>query len=126
MRGQDRESQGQCGVCFGTVTEVGNATVPAPIVLSDPADLAWSTDLRHALEGMLVTLEAAAGFEVTAVDDEYNEFQIDGCLWVDDDLYPGLSLPQVGDEVSLVTGIVRYSHHCVRISPRDGADLVMD
>ena len=126
VEGLYQEYYGQSEICFGTVTELGNGAVPAPIALSHPADLDWSTDLRHALEGMLVEMADAGGFEVTAVDAEYNEFQLEGCLWVDDDLYTGLSLPQVGDRATRVTGVVRYSHHCVRISPRDAADLEMD
>ena len=123
VEGLYQEYYGQSEVCFGTVEESGNSTVPAPIVLSSPADLDWSNPLRHAMEGMLVEISDVAGCEVTAVDVEYNEFQLGGCLWVDDDLWPGLSVPQLGDRVSRVTGVVRYSHHRSRVSPRDGGDL---
>ena len=126
VEGLYQEYYGQSEICFGTVLETANASVPDPVSLSDVHDLAWSSPVRHVLEGMLVEIADGAGFEVTDVDAEYNEFELEGCLWVDDDLWVGLTLPDVGDHVTRVTGIVRYSYHQSRVSPRDAGDLDVD
>jgi len=127
VEGLYQEYYGQTEVCFGSVLGIEADQAPQPVAIEEVCDIGAFGPLQHAMEGMLVSVESADGFEVTAVDHEYNEFQLEGCLWVDDDLYSGLTLPDPIDEVVVrAAGVLRYSHSVPRIAPRDGSDVEYD
>jgi len=127
VEGLYQEYYGQTEVSFGEVLGAEPGEVPQPVSIETVCDIGAFGPLQHAMEGMLVRVESETGFEVTAVDHEYNEFQIEGCLWVDDDLYTGLTLPDPIDEfVVFVAGVLRYAHGVPRIAPRDRSDVEYD
>jgi cytosine/adenosine deaminase-related metal-dependent hydrolase len=106
-----------------SVTVTGTAEVPAPIEV-DACDIATGGALADALESMLVTVGAV---EVTNanVDDpeDYEEFEVAGCLRVDDMLYAYGDQPAVGTPYTALTGVAVYSFENAKLAPRDAADL---
>ena len=121
LEGTYQEYYGQTEVCFGTV-EVTGSTGPSTPLSFEPCDLAWFGTLQHDMEGVLVTVDQGP-YEVTDVESEYGEFQIEDCLWIDDKLYE-LPMPSEGDEFTSITGVLRYGYNESRISPRGSGDLV--
>ena len=57
---------------------------------------------------------------------DYNEFEVDGCLRIDDGLCPTCytDQPAAGTTYSSITGILTYTYGNFKILPRDAADMV--
>ena len=121
LEGSYEEYYGQSEVAWGSVEITGSAGPSDPVVC-EPCDLGWFGVDQHDMEGVLVSVEQGP-YEVTAVDAEYGEFQIEDCLWIDDKLWAP-PMPSVGDEFSSIAGVLRYGYNESRISPRGASDLV--
>ena len=92
--------------------------VPDPEVV-DSCDIATGGSMGESYEGVLVRVE---NVEVTNPDLDYGEFEVDGCLNVDDLMY--LHVATLGEVFASVTGVHNYSFENYKLEPRSAADLV--
>ncbi len=107
-----------------TVVVTGSATVPAPVAV-DPCDVGTGGSLAEVYESMLVTVGAVSVTNVNPDDpSDYDEFEVAGCLRVDDYVYTDLDQPSAGTAYSALTGVAMYSYSNNKIAPRDASDLV--
>lgn len=106
-----------------SVVVTGTATVPAPIDV-DPCDIADGGALAEVYESMLLRV---VDVEVTDANpdgsSDYDEFEVAGCLRVDDYADDTLDQPAAGTEYASITGIGYYSFDHQKLLPRDSADL---
>jgi predicted extracellular nuclease len=98
------------------ITKKSTGTEPTPVVVT-PADLKTDPDAT-AYEGVLIKLE---NVKVRKGLDKFGEFEVDGGLEVDDDLYAH-STVAVGDCMSIV-GIPAF-FYVHKLNPRGAADIV--
>ena len=124
------------------LAEITNATVqvtnpavgaPAPIVISNPCDIATNGAQAEAMESMLVRVENISVSNSNPDDPgDYNEFEVGGCLRIDDMLVISPAdtnstsywedQPQVGTSYSAIQGILTYSYGHFKVLPRSQAD----
>jgi cytosine/adenosine deaminase-related metal-dependent hydrolase len=106
-----------------TVTVLGAASVPAPVEV-DACDVATGAPLAEGLEGMLVRVAPASVTDVNPDSpSDYDEFEVNGCLRVDDWLYDALDNPEAGAAWSTIDGVVVYTFGNSKLAPRSAADL---
>ena len=113
----------------GGYRRVGQADVPEPVVVRDPAAIAGGPgiptgQLTEMLESVLVEVRNIRVTN-TAPDCpvDYDMFALDGNLRIEDEV--GLDYqPALGDVVERVTGILHYSFETNKIIPRSNRDLV--
>jgi hypothetical protein len=109
------------------ISDVVNLTVesqnnPEPTPVSaTPAEIGPGGSRGEPLEGVVVQV---TNVDVTGVETQYSEFQIENILWVNDYLYLVDPFPVVGDHFSSITGIVHWSFGEHRLDPRSADDLV--
>ncbi len=107
-----------------SVVVTGTGTVPSPIAVS-ACDVGTGGSLAEVYESMLVRV---SGVSVTTAnpDDpsDYDEFEVEGCLRIDDYVYADLDQPALGTDYTSITGVAMYSFSNNKIVPRDAADLV--
>ncbi|MEQ1505634.1 MAG: amidohydrolase family protein [Myxococcota bacterium] len=109
-----------------TVTVTGSAPVPAPIA-ADPCDVGAGGPDAERFESMLVEVGPV---DVTNANpdspSDFDEWEVGGCLRVDDLLCPDcwLDQPALGTAYSRVTGPLYYSFSATKLVPRDAGDLV--
>ena len=119
-----------------SVTQVAVGT-PDPIVVSNPCDIATNGSLAESLESMLVRVENVSVSNSNPDDPgNYNEFEVGGCLRVDDLLVASpadsngdtywATQPSVGTTYSSIQGILTYSYGNFKILPRSQADAAGD
>lgn len=115
---------GQWQVNRPTVTVVGTAAVPAPVVVA-PALIATGGARATSLEGVLVRVEGVT--VVSANPDapsEYGELAVTGDLRVDDWNFPLTPYRVVGTTFTSLTGVLSFRNDNSKLSPRDMADIV--
>ena len=91
--------------------------VPAPVVV-EPCDIATGGALGEIYEGVLVRMEDV---EVTDPDLGYGEYELDGCLRVDDMLIDYEVI--LGEEFAWIAGIHHY-YYDYKIEPRSLDDIL--
>lgn len=102
-----------------TVTSTGSA--PTPIVV-DACDLGAGME---AYESMLVEVTGVSTSNLNPDDpSDYDEFQVDSCLRVDDYFYKDLDQPTAATSYASITGVYFYSFDNYKIGPTSAADLV--
>ena len=112
-----------------TVEVTGLATIPTPITVA-ACDIGTGASLAETYEAMLVTVAS-----VTVSDEnpdgssDYGEFEVEGCLRVDDLVWVGDSdaweALRVEDlALDSLTGVLNYSFSNHKLSPRDEDDVV--
>lgn len=107
-----------------TVVVTGSAAVPAPIAV-DACDIGTGGSLAEVYESMLVTVTGVSVTNINPDDpSDYDEFEVAGCLRVDDYVYSELDQPALDTAYSSITGVAMYSFSNNKIAPRDAADLV--
>ena len=105
-----------------TVTPTGSAAVPDPIEV-DPCDVATGGARAEPLEGMLVVVRDVALTDANPDGTaDYDEFEVGGCLRVDDFLWDALDQPASG-AWSSITGVALYSFDNAKIAPRAASDM---
>ena len=105
---------------LSNVTRTGiGLPVPGPDVV-EPCDIGEGGALAEAYEGVLVRV---LDVTVTAEPDYYNEWEVDGCLMVDDEMYEYEAV--LGTELFSVTGIQQYYYN-YKLLPRDENDIDED
>ena len=97
-------------------------TVPGPDVV-DSCDVGTEGSLKENWEGVLVqVLDPVVTNENPDDPDDFGEFEVDGCLRVDDTLYEYVA---VLDEVfTSITGVLTWAFENSKIEPRNDDDLV--
>lgn len=131
---EDRFSQMQ--LTGATVTVTGTATVPDPVVVTDPSTLATNETVtgsrQEALESVLVRVDDVVVGDSTL---GFGEFSItDGdpsgcaeatpCLRVDDAIFLVDPFPADGEAINTVIGPLGFSFGTSKIRPRDASDLL--
>lgn len=106
-----------------SVTVTGSGAVPEPLLV-DACAIGTGGALAEPLESMLVVVEAVEVTDANPDDPEdYDEFEVDGCLRIDDLIYTALDQPALGTRYSSITGVVGYSFENSKLQPRDADDL---
>ena len=109
-------------------TEVtGTGEVPAPISISDACDVGTDGADAERYEAMLVTV---TGLSVTNENpdspSDYNELEVNGCLRVDDLIWPSGATwleRAVGTSYDAITGVLTYSYDNFKVLPRGSDDV---
>ncbi|MEZ4322254.1 MAG: amidohydrolase family protein [Myxococcota bacterium] len=110
-----------------TVQSSGNPD-PTPVSVT-PAEVATNGARADALEGVVV---AVSDVDVTAVDlapgagdtAPTNEFEVDGSLRVNDELYLVTPVPVLGENFATLSGVLRYANGDSKLEPRDAFDAL--
>ncbi len=124
------EYNGLAEVASATTTVTGTAALPRPLLVS-PCDVATGGGSADRLQSMLVQVE-----EVVVTDanpdapDDFGEFEVAGCLRVDDLLWPDLETTGAhrtpGTRYLTLAGVLGYAYANAKILPRDASDLELD
>ena len=134
-RGDRVTIDGEVGEFFGQ-KQLSNATytilssdqpLPAPIMVT-PAEVATGGARAEALEAVLVRVGAVTVTEVEPAPGPGDtaptyEFVVDGTLRVNDAFFRIDPLPMVGDQISFITGILRFANDNSKLEPRDLTDI---
>jgi hypothetical protein len=126
VSGTYEEYFGLTEVSSPTVTIQGPGAVPAPIAAT-ACDVGTGGADAERYESMLVEV---SGVSVTDTNpdapSDFDEFEVDGCLRVDDFLCAScwLDQPANGTNYSSITGPLYYSFSNTKLVPRDAADLL--
>lgn len=108
-----------------------NNPLPEPVIVNDPSAICTGGQLAQAYEGVIVTIKDV---KVTAVNlpplagdfAPTNEFEVSGCLPVNDFIYKVPNMPYVGQTFCSITGILRFANNASKLEPRQPDDLVMN
>jgi hypothetical protein len=107
-----------------TVTITGSADVPAPLLVA-ACDVGTGGVNQEAYESMLVRIEDVAVTNANPDDpNDYDEFEVNSCLRIDDYVYADLDQSALGTDYASITGVLMYGFSNSKIAPRDAADLV--
>ena len=110
-----------------TITLTGTAGVPAPQVPADPCDVATGGSDAEGWESVTVEVhDLSVSDSNPDAPDEYGEFEVNGCLRIDDQLSDAHVLyPAEGTTYATIRGILTYSYGHHKLLP-GGADDVID
>jgi cytosine/adenosine deaminase-related metal-dependent hydrolase len=124
VTGTYEEYYGLTELTSPTVSVTGTAVVPDPIAV-DACDVGTGGSRAEALEAMLLVVEDVT-VTTTNPDDpsDYDEFEVDGCLRVDDFLWDDLDQPAGFPSYVSITGVLNYSFDNAKLAPRGAEDLV--
>ncbi len=125
VAGTADEYYGLTEITDATTTVTGSAALPDPVEVA-PCDAATGGSLGEPLEAMLVVVRDVEVTDENPDDpDDYGEFEVGGCLRVDDELYDGAwSRPAEGATFSSITGVLTFRYGERKLVPRDAGDLV--
>ena len=105
------------------VVKSGTGTVPAPVVITDPASIGTGGADAEKYEGVLVQV---SGVTVSTAADTDGEILVDSDQLRVGSIFLGTFLsPAVGDTYASITGPLHYSYSEFKLEPRDDADLVV-
>jgi hypothetical protein len=107
-----------------TVTASGTP-VPDPVTIDDACDIGTGGADAERYESMLVEVVDVTVSSSNPDDpSDYDEFEVNGCLRVDDAFYADLvDAPSVGVEFSRITGIATFAFSNAKVLPRDADDV---
>ena len=110
-------------LAYATATVTGADTVPDPIPV-DACDVATGGADAERYESMLLVVSDVSVTNANPDDpSDYDEFEVAGCLRVDDFLYDALDQPVEGTDYTSITGVLNYSFSNFKLAPRDAEDL---
>lgn len=133
--GDEVEVQAQVNEFFG-MTELSNVTSittlssgNTPYAASDvePADINTGSATAESYEGTFVSMEnVVVSNENADAPDDFGEFEVsqNGAAVRVDDLGAATYEPLLGDNLSLVRGMLLYSFSNFKVEPRDDGDIV--
>ncbi len=102
----------------------GTHALPDPIA-ADPCDVGTDGKLGERYESMLVVVNDVSVTDSNPDDpDDYGEFEVGGCLRIDDSIYDYGDQPAVGTAYSSLSGVLTYSYSNRKLLPRDASDMV--
>ncbi len=106
------------------VRVLGDGSLPA-VTEVDACDVATGGARAEELESMLVRVAPATVTNGNPDDPrDYDEFEINGCLRVDDWIYDAIDNASTGDAWSTLDGVLVYSYGNSKLAPRNAADMV--
>jgi cytosine/adenosine deaminase-related metal-dependent hydrolase len=109
-----------------TVTVTGAGTVPTPLLV-DPCDVGTGGPDAERYESMLLEIGATTvtNDNPDGPSDDYNEFEVGGCLRVDDQLCPTCwtDQPALGTAYDSLVGPMTYSYGDTKLLPRTLDDM---
>jgi len=116
---------------ISTVKDVqllGTDTV-TPTPIADPCSIATGGAQAEAYEGVLVQVSevSVTSENPDAPDNDYGEFEVAGCLRVDDLFFEMDAVeinPTLNTEFATLTGPMYYAYDNAKVCPRTGSDLV--
>jgi cytosine/adenosine deaminase-related metal-dependent hydrolase len=126
VTGEYVEYYGLTQLLSASAQVVGTAPVPPPIVV-DPCDVGTDGADAERYESMLIQVVGASVTDANPdAPSDYNEFEVGGCLRVDDLLCPTCwaDQPAAGTVYATLTGPLTYSFSNTKLVPRDPGDLV--
>lgn len=105
------------------------AELPAPIVVTDVAEIATGGARQELLEAVLVSVVDVTVTSLTPPvgpgdKDPTNEFMVDDALRINDYLYLVDPFPTLGDEFASITGVLEWRNSESKIEPRSADDLI--
>jgi hypothetical protein len=111
-----------------TITTAGEGVFIEPEVVQ-PGDIATSGGLSAAYTGVLVSVKDVVVESITpdpaGQTEPTNEFSVTGGLLVDDYFYKVAPFPGVGETISSITGVLKYSWNNTKLLPRSVDDVVL-
>ena len=94
-------------------------------VLVNPCDVGTGGAQQEAYEGVLVRVSNVEVTDTNPDDpNDYNEFEVDSCLRVDDLFY--LAEPGLETLYQALVGVMSYSFDNAKLEPRTAADVLED
>lgn len=110
------------------VTDItGSAALPDPITVSDPCSVGTGGADAERYEAMLVHVDDVSVTNANPDDpDDYNEFEVAGCLRVDDLLWSADETwldRTVGVSYTGLTGVLTYTYENNKLLPRSSDDV---
>ena len=111
-------TESQIALDFFVVGASGAALSPA--VIANPSIIATGGAQAEQYEGVLVRVN---NLTVTNPDLGFGEFEVNGSLHIDHDLYTIAPPPELNDSFSSLTGVMRYNFDNTKLEPRDAADV---
>ncbi len=115
------EGESLSTIWASVLTVTGTATVPNP--QNGTAEEFGAGARAEPWESTLVRVEDVV---VTQEANNFNEFQVDGALLVDDLLYLIDPLPAADTAFTFLTGVLNYSFGDYKLLPRAEADVLLD
>ncbi len=123
VSGAYTEYYGLTELTDATAFVTGTAPAPDPLEVS-PCDIATDGVTAEAYESMLLRIRDTTVTLVNPDDpSDYDEFEVGGCLRIDDFLYDALDQPALGTAYAQITGLLSYGYDNTKLGPRDGTDL---
>jgi imidazolonepropionase-like amidohydrolase len=113
-------AQRQLDNVSGITIVTSGVELPAPVVISDPTQVAFGGSRAAALEGSLVRVGPVT---VLAVTPSTGRFNVTGPLIVSNTYFQVSPLPPVGDIYQAVTGLLRVFDQTYQVEPRAAGDL---
>ena len=122
------EYYGLTEVAYAECTSSGSTSAPAPVAIADACDVATGGSLAELYESMLITvsdLSVTDSNPDASAGGDYGEFEVNGCLRFDDELWDGLvPQPSVGTAYGSITGVLSYRYENFKVLPRSADDMV--
>lgn len=109
------------------VSSTGLVSPPEPILISNICDIGTGGVLAENYESMLVTIGSSTVTNINPDSpDDYQEFEVENCLRVDDMLCPTCwtDQPSINSTFSQITGVVAYTYSNHKLLPRSSDDIV--
>ena len=108
-----------------TVAVIGSLPVPDTIDVADACAIGTDGALAELLEGMLVRVtEVTVTSANPDAPSDYGEFEVNGCLRIDDQLSDVLiPQPPEGATYSALSGVLTYTYGNTKLVPRGAEDV---
>jgi hypothetical protein len=127
VSGTHQDYFGQDRLIDVTVEVTGTAALPGAAHFADPGDIATGGDDAYPFQSALIRIE-----DVTVIDDRVlgtdgnwrGDFRVTGDLVVGR-IFPHDYMPENGDSLLSVTGVLVYGFGESRLQPRDNDDVVV-
>ncbi len=97
-----------------------NNPAPEPI-MATPEEIAAGGSRADALEGVVCEIHNVT---VTDLQLTFNEWEVDDVLWINDFLYLTDPFPSVGEQFSIVRGILQWTWSDSKLNPRSAEDVI--
>ena len=128
VEGVYQEYNGLFELGDAVTTVTGTAAMPAAIAVSDACAVGTGGADAERYEAMLVTVtDVSVTNENPDSPDDYNEFEVGGCLRIDDIVWD-TSVTWIdrtlGTTYGAITGVLNYSFDNFKVEPRNPDDIV--
>ena len=126
VSGSYTEYYGLSELTDAETTVVASGSPLSPIKVASTCRIGTAGDLAEPLESMLVEVEdLVVSSSNPDGSSDYGEFEVDGCLRVDDGDYDFGDQPAEGTEYDSITGVLSYGFSNSKLQPRAAEDLLL-